>query len=97
MSSGYAKWGDVKAKGRASDPRTGEEQAAGKAAARERGEAYVRGHSYFFAPVMPRSAARRSASTCPRRASSLSNWVVSACRNSRLLASASRRLRVNQA
>jgi hypothetical protein len=29
---------------RASDPRTGEEQAAGKAAARERREAYVRGH-----------------------------------------------------
>jgi DNA-binding XRE family transcriptional regulator len=44
MSSGYAKWSDVKAKGRASDPRTGEEQAAGKAAARERREAYVRGH-----------------------------------------------------
>ena len=44
MSSGYAKWSDVKAKGRASDPRTGEEQAASKAAARERREAYVRGH-----------------------------------------------------
>ena len=36
MSSGYAKWGDVKAKGRAYDPRTGDEQAAGKAPARER-------------------------------------------------------------
>jgi DNA-binding XRE family transcriptional regulator len=44
MSSGYAKWSDVKAKGRASDPRTGEEQAAGKAAAREHREAYLRGH-----------------------------------------------------
>jgi DNA-binding XRE family transcriptional regulator len=44
MSSGYAKWSDVKAKGRAADPRTSEEQAAGKAAARERREAYVRGH-----------------------------------------------------
>ena len=44
MSGGYAKWGDVKAKGRASDPRTGEERAAGRAAARERREAYVRGH-----------------------------------------------------
>ena len=44
MSSGYAKWSDVKAKGREADPRTSEEQAAGKAAARERREAYVRGH-----------------------------------------------------
>lgn len=44
MNSGYAKWSDVKAKGRATDPRTAEEQAAGKAAARERREAYVRGH-----------------------------------------------------
>ena len=44
MSSGYAKWSDVKAKGRAADPRAGEEQAVGKAAARERREAYVRGH-----------------------------------------------------
>jgi DNA-binding XRE family transcriptional regulator len=43
MSSGYAKWGDVKARGRAADPRTSEEQ-AGKVAARERREAYVRGH-----------------------------------------------------
>jgi DNA-binding XRE family transcriptional regulator len=44
MSSGYAKWSDVKAKGRAADPRTGEDQATGKTAARERREAYVRGH-----------------------------------------------------
>ena len=44
MSSGYAKWSDVKAEGRATDPRTAEEQAAGKSAARERREAYVRGH-----------------------------------------------------
>jgi DNA-binding XRE family transcriptional regulator len=44
MSSGYPKWGDVKARGRAADPRTTEEQAAGKMAAHERREAYVRGH-----------------------------------------------------
>jgi DNA-binding XRE family transcriptional regulator len=44
MSSGYSEWSDVKAKGRAADPRPSEEQAAGKAAARERREAYVRGH-----------------------------------------------------
>jgi DNA-binding XRE family transcriptional regulator len=44
MSSSYSKWSDVKAKGRALDSRTGEEQAAGKTAARERREAYVRGH-----------------------------------------------------
>ena len=44
MSSSYSKWSDVKAKSGAVDPRTSEEQAAGKAAARERREAYVRGH-----------------------------------------------------
>lgn len=44
MSSDYTKWSDVKAKGRVADPRTDEERAAGKAAARERREAYVRGH-----------------------------------------------------
>lgn len=44
MGSGYAKWDDVKAKGRAADPRTSEEQTAGKAAARERREASVRGY-----------------------------------------------------
>ena len=44
MSSGYAKWSDVRARGRAADLRTGEEQAAGRATARERREAYVRGH-----------------------------------------------------
>lgn len=42
--SGYTSWNDVKAKGHAADPRIGDEQAAGKAAARERREAYVRGH-----------------------------------------------------
>jgi len=36
--------GDVRASGHGADPRTSEEQAAGKAAARERREAYVRGH-----------------------------------------------------
>ena len=44
MSDSYSAWSDVKAKARAADPRTAEEQAAGKAAARERREAYVRGH-----------------------------------------------------
>ena len=44
MSSSYYRWSDVKAKSGAVDPRTGEEQAVGKAAARERREAYVRGH-----------------------------------------------------
>jgi DNA-binding XRE family transcriptional regulator len=44
MSSGYAKWDDVKAKGREVDPRTPDNQAAGKETARERREAYVRGH-----------------------------------------------------
>ena len=44
MSGSYTKWSDVKARGRAADPRTSDEQAAGKAAARERREAYVRGH-----------------------------------------------------
>jgi len=39
-----SKWKDVKAKGRAVDPRTDAERAAGKQAARERREAYVRGH-----------------------------------------------------
>jgi DNA-binding XRE family transcriptional regulator len=44
MSSGYAKWSDVKARGQEADPRTSEEQSVGKAAAREHREAYVRGH-----------------------------------------------------
>ncbi|HEV2376357.1 MAG TPA: helix-turn-helix transcriptional regulator [Streptosporangiaceae bacterium] len=44
MSGGYTKWSEVKAKGRAADPRTPSEQAAGKEAARERREAYIRGH-----------------------------------------------------
>ena len=44
MSGSYSKWSDVKAKGRAADPRKGEEQADDKAAARVRREAYVRGH-----------------------------------------------------
>ena len=42
--SSYSKWDDVKAKGRTADPRTAEEQATGKAAARDRREAYARGH-----------------------------------------------------
>jgi hypothetical protein len=45
MSSGYARWNDVRAQGRAVDPRTADDQAAGKVAARERREAYVRGTS----------------------------------------------------
>jgi DNA-binding XRE family transcriptional regulator len=44
MSGGYAKWSDVRARGREADSRTAGEQAVGKAAARERREAYVRGH-----------------------------------------------------
>ena len=44
MSDSYSKWSDVRARGRAADPRTGDGQAFGKAAARERREAYVRGH-----------------------------------------------------
>jgi DNA-binding XRE family transcriptional regulator len=44
MSSDYANWSDVRAKGQEADPRTSDEQSAGKAAARERREAYVRGH-----------------------------------------------------
>jgi DNA-binding XRE family transcriptional regulator len=44
MSGSYSNWSDVKAKAGERDPRTSEEQAAGKAAAQERREAYVRGH-----------------------------------------------------
>lgn len=44
MSSRYANWRDIKAKGQEADPRTSEEQAVSKAAARERRQAYVRGH-----------------------------------------------------
>ena len=43
MNDGYAKWDDVRARGRAVDPRTPAGQAAGKEAARERHEAYIRG------------------------------------------------------
>jgi DNA-binding XRE family transcriptional regulator len=44
MSSDYANWSDVRARGQEADPRTSDEQSADKAAARERREAYVRGH-----------------------------------------------------
>jgi DNA-binding XRE family transcriptional regulator len=44
MSGGYSTWSEVKAEGRAADPRTADELSAGKTAARERREAYVRGH-----------------------------------------------------
>jgi len=44
MSNSYARWSGVRARGREADPRTAGEQAAGKAAAAERREAYVRGH-----------------------------------------------------
>jgi DNA-binding transcriptional regulator YiaG len=43
MSDNYSKWSDVRAKGRAADLRSAAEQAAGKAVARERQEAYIRG------------------------------------------------------
>jgi len=42
--SDYAKWNDVRGKARAVDPRTDAERAEGKEAARNRREAYVRGH-----------------------------------------------------
>ena len=42
--SDYAKWSDVKRRARAVDPRTEAERAAGQQAARQRREAYVRGH-----------------------------------------------------
>lgn len=44
MSDSYSKWSDVKARGREADRRADDEQALGKAEARERREAYVRGH-----------------------------------------------------
>jgi DNA-binding XRE family transcriptional regulator len=44
MTDSCSKWSDVKARGWAADPRTDDEKAVGKAAARERREAYVRGH-----------------------------------------------------
>lgn len=43
MSDSYSKWSDVRARGRALDPRAPAEQAEGKAVAGERHEAYVRG------------------------------------------------------
>ena len=43
MNDNYSNWSDVRAKGRAADPRPPAEQAAGKAVARERQEAYIRG------------------------------------------------------
>ncbi len=42
--STYSKWSEVKEKGRELDSRTSEDQLAGRDAARERREAYVRGH-----------------------------------------------------
>lgn len=44
MNDRYSRWSDVRARGRAVDPRTPAEQAAGKDAARDRQDAYVRGH-----------------------------------------------------
>lgn len=44
MNDSYSKWSDVRAKGRAADSRTPAERAAGKALAKERQEAYIRGH-----------------------------------------------------
>jgi DNA-binding XRE family transcriptional regulator len=44
MSTEYTSWNEVKAKGRALDPRSETGRAAGRAAAQERREAYVRGH-----------------------------------------------------
>lgn len=42
--SDYVKWEKVKAKGRAADPRSDAERAEGERVARERLDAYVRGH-----------------------------------------------------
>jgi DNA-binding XRE family transcriptional regulator len=44
MNDQYSKWSDARAKGRAADPRTPAEQAVGREAAKERHEAYIRGH-----------------------------------------------------
>ncbi|HEY6493479.1 MAG TPA: helix-turn-helix transcriptional regulator [Trebonia sp.] len=43
MTDSYAKWSDVRSRGRAADPRTPAAQAEGKALASERHEAYIRG------------------------------------------------------
>lgn len=42
--SEYTSWADVKKKARRADPRTPATQAAGKAAAADRQDAYIRGH-----------------------------------------------------
>jgi DNA-binding XRE family transcriptional regulator len=44
VSTEYVNWSDVKDKARALDPRSDAERTAGEATARERREAYVRGH-----------------------------------------------------
>jgi hypothetical protein len=44
MNDSYARWSDVRANGRAADPRTPAGQATGKALAKKRQEAYIRGH-----------------------------------------------------
>lgn len=44
MSTEYVKWSDVKAKARELDPRTDAQREVGATIARERREAYVRGH-----------------------------------------------------
>jgi DNA-binding XRE family transcriptional regulator len=44
MNDSYSTWSDVRAQSRVVDPRTDDEQTLGKAAARERRAAFVRGH-----------------------------------------------------
>lgn len=44
MNDSYSTWGDVRAKGRATDPRTPAERLAGKELAGERHEAHIRSH-----------------------------------------------------
>jgi len=44
MGAEFANWNDVKAKGRAVDPRLADERTAAKSLASERHAAYVRGH-----------------------------------------------------
>ena len=44
MTTKFSSWSDVKAKAAAVDPRSAAERTAGRAAAEEHREAYVRGH-----------------------------------------------------
>lgn len=71
MTDNYASWRGVRARGRDADPRTAADQAAGKAEARERREAYVRGHQLaeIRAAADVTQAELAGAMGCPRPAS----------------------------